>query len=1113
MIIKTLQQNFKPWFNQLGLAIVILLSCFSSAKSTHLLGGDITWTCDGAGNYVFQLRIFRDCSGPAISTAGQSIRVWNHPTLTQIPLNYVTQIDIAPNCSQVPGGPVEIDCPSGNPNAVEEFIFRSASTPITGIPPVGTGWAFTWDAFSRPNCDNLAAASTYGLTLRSFIYNNAGQNGSPCYDSSPQFATSPIYTVCAGTPFVFAQNAFDPNLDSLVFEFGQPLDQISAGVFNPPVFPGIVPYAAGYSVNNQLPDASFNAGNIPGTINAQNGNISFTSFTTGKFIIVTKVKSFRNGILISEVYRELLLVILACGINNPPVVTPPFAAGTSWTANYIAGENITFTLGSVDPELLQNGAAQSNTVTASSTQFGTNFTNTASGCLNAPCAVLNTTLPSIGMQGVSVDFSWQTSCDHLSSAGSTTPYTFQFHYADDFCSIPGVSNATVTINLLPPPPVAAPEIKCADVALNGDVTLTWISPTDPYNSFVEYQVYNGGTLIGTLPALGTTTFTHIGADAQNGMQTYHIETVSGCNGINITYSDTINTMFLTVTNPGNGTAQLVWNPLITPNILTSTGYYSIYREYPAGTWTLIDSVAYGQNIYFDTISICSDSINYKIEIGDAIGCVSTSSIDGATFSDLLAPYIPIIYNVTVDSTSGLVTVNWNVNPAGDTEGYIILQDLGGGNVIIIDTVWGINNTSYTNPGSVAGSQSDGYMIVAIDSCWSGNPAAPNTSASSSPHYSMYLTNVLDICEKSVTLSWNPYTTWPNGVLDYIIYVSENGSAFASIGTTTTTNFVHQNVNRGSTYCYLILATENGTGITSLSNRSCRFIAQPPTPLWNYLQNASVENGVIEVKTFEDLSVNVAGYRIERTEDLTQPFVPIGTIIPAGNPGVLTDLDADPNSRSYYYRAVVVDSCGDDAIISNHGRTIFLRIDVNDLLLINTLQWNPYSNWDGAVVEYRVYRSFNGVFDPSPIAVLPPTQYYYEDYVGDLLETKGEFCYYIEAVESLNAFGIAELSHSNLACGTMEPLLWVPNAFTVNGNNPIFKPVTGYVDFSNYSFKIFNRWGEIIFQTNDINAGWDGRRNDKLCPEEVYVWQIEFTDGSGKSFERRGFVTLLKPGAP
>lgn len=1090
-------------------ALALIMLCFvpTNSKATHLLGGDITWVCNGNGTYTFQLRIFRDCSGPSISTAGQSLRVWDHPTISQIPLTFISQTDISPNCTQVTGGSPEIDCAAGNPNAVEEYIFQSQAIAITGVPPA-QGYTFTWDAFSRPACDNLLNAATYGLTLRAVMYAVGGNPSDPCTDSSPQFTSSPLYTVCAGSPFVFQQNAFDPDVDSLVFSFGNPLDQIAGGVYNPPATPISVPYVPGYSVNNPLPDASFNAGNTGATINPSTGNISFTSFTTGKFIIVSKVQSYRNGQLISEVYREFLMVILTCQPNNAPVVVPPFAGGTSWNATFIAGQAINFSLNSVDPELLQDGSPQSNILTATGLQFGNNFTDPANGCLNAPCAVLNSALPLVGTQGTGVIFDWQSTCDHIPPGASSALYTFEFLFSDNFCSIPGYTAGTVSITLVPPPPVAAPELRCADVELNGDVTLTWAPPSDPYNTFVKYEVYNGGTLIGTIASIGTTTFTHVGADAQNGMQTYHVVSYSDCGSMHTMGSDTISTMFLQVNNPANGTAQLTWNPLLTPNLVTSTGYYQIYREFPAGTWTLIDSLPYGTNVYYDTITVCSDSINYKIEIGDQIGCISNSSINGKYFEDILAPYIPVITNVTVDSLTGLAQINWNVNAAGDTQGYIILQNQGG-NWVIIDTVLGINNTSFEYLLSQAGLTSESYGIAAFDSCFSGVPPTSNTSAMGTFHSSIFLTNSLNICERSVALSWTPYVNWPNGVLNYSVFASENGSAYTLVGTTTSSTFTHTNVNRGSVYCYLIIAEENITGVKSMSNKSCRFIAQPALPMWNYLQTATVENNSIEIRCFADLAATIQHYRIERTDDLSNPFVEVGTVSPVSNPTSYFDPDADPNSGSYYYRAIVVDSCGDDAGASNNGRTIFLSVDGNDLLAINTLQWNAYEDWDGTIVEYRIYRSINGIFDPAPIATVAPTQLYYEDDVNSFLSSTGEFCYYVEAVESLNSFGIAELSHSNIACTTIDPIVWVPNAFMIGGINEIFKPVLSYVDFNQYQLRIFDRWGEVVFQSNEVNQGWDGKYKNELCREGVYVWHIEFTDGSGEHFEKRGFVTLLK----
>ncbi len=87
--------------------------------------------------------------------------------------------------------------------------------------------------------------------------------------------------------------------------------------------------------------------------------------------------------------------------------------------------------------------------------------------------------------------------------------------------------------------------------------------------------------------------------------------------------------------------------------------------------------------------------------------------------------------------------------------------------------------------------------------------------------------------------------------------------------------------------------------------------------------------------------------------------------------------------------------------------------------------------------------------------------------------------------------------------------WIPNAFSPDGNsiNDVFKPVL--IGVSDYSFEIFNRWGEKIFATNDYKEGWDGTRSGKRCQQDVYVWKIQFVNEvSGKSEYHYGHVMLL-----
>ena len=1094
------------------LLVFLLLIIGGKAQCGHLMGGEITWECRGNGNFVFQLHVYRDCQGPALGTVGQQLLVWNHPTVTAIPLNFISQTDISPSCTSVAGGPLQISCSSASSGAVEEFIFESAEINLSGIPPI-TGWAFTWDDFSRNlSIDNLQSPGTYGITIRSYMYDFSGANTSPCYDSSPQFSISPPTIVCAGENVRFNFTAYDSDQDSLVFSFAEPLSDIVT-TFNPPVTPVAIPYVTGYSFTNPTPDGSINASNIPAVINPQTGEVNFTSFTIGNFVLVTKVESYRNGVKISEVYRDLQIAVVNCGINTAPDVTPPFAAGTSFSATVIAGTTVNFSLAAIDMEVLQNGTPQTVTINGTGSQFGTGFTNAAAGCNTPPCATLNNALPVSGSQAATVDFNWQTDCDHLSPDGTGYTYNFVFEITDDFCPVPGSVNPVISITVLPPSPVTAPEIKCANVAVNGDVTLTWSQPADPDNVFINYEVYEAGsnTLLATITNYNTLSYLHIGADAQNGSRSYYVKVNSGCNGQYSFQSNTVSSMFLNVNNPGNGTAILQWNALYSPNISTSTGYYYIYQEYPLGTWTMIDSVIYGTVSYIDTISICEDTINYKLIAEDLSGCISESSIDGENFTDVIPPDVPVIYFVTVDTLTGEATIIWNQNPDGDTEGYIILQNIAGNNVII-DTVWGITDTSYTYVSSLADMMSEGYQVAAFDSCWSGTPASPNTSAAGTIHNTIFASTALDICEQMVQISWNHYVNWNGGVDKYEVYTSENGSVYTLIYSGTNNVFNHQNVNRNSTYCYVVLAYAVNGGYISSSNKTCRFIYEPDQPDFHYLQVATVKSdGSVDLRLHSDLTASTSQFRFERSENATGPFDIIGYGTPTADPYTFNDPDAETGVRSYFYKAIAIDSCGDDAIESFVSKTIYLSVSADDIMLRNTLIWNFYEGWNGNIIEYRIYRGIDGVFDPVPVGTAASNIRFFEDDVSDLLETPGKFCYYVEAVENTNAFGIAELSTSNIACTVQDPLIYVPNAMVVGGVNDVFRPVISYSDYLTYTMRIYNRWGEIIFETNDVNTGWDGRRDGVPLKEGVYVWTIEIVDGAGRFIEKRGSITLLYDG--
>jgi len=84
---------------------------------------------------------------------------------------------------------------------------------------------------------------------------------------------------------------------------------------------------------------------------------------------------------------------------------------------------------------------------------------------------------------------------------------------------------------------------------------------------------------------------------------------------------------------------------------------------------------------------------------------------------------------------------------------------------------------------------------------------------------------------------------------------------------------------------------------------------------------------------------------------------------------------------------------------------------------------------------------------------------------------------------------------------------VPNAFTP-GHNAVLKAVR-MGDATLKSFVIYNRWGNKMFETSDINTGWDGSYNGKTQPMGVYVYTIEAVTPAGRKFTKQGNITLIR----
>lgn len=657
--------------------------------------------------------------------------------------------------------------------------------------------------------------------------------------------------------------------------------------------------------------------------------------------------------------------------------------------------------------------------------------------------------------------------------------------------------------------INSPVLHCVAVDSVGDVTLTWTLPSNLDPTFVNYDIYysfnqNGIYSVGATVTNSLQTSVTINGLGANSTRIYFYivtDTVTATNAS--TPIDTLSNIILNVINPGTGIAELQYNSIHTPNLPSSSGWYRIYREFPQYVWTEVDSTH--SLIAIDTITVCSDSLHYKIEITDDSGCTSVSNIDGGLFVNKIDPPFPIMDTVSVTSTNG-VSISWSRDRDNDVAGYVVYKRIGA-TWQPIATVAGINNTNLYVPNANPDSASIYFKVAAFDSCG-------NLGLSSNPQNTLYLIQAPDSCLSTNLLSWTAFNNLVPGVKQYNIYMSFDGLPFQLIGSTNsgTTSFLQTGLTNVGTYNYFVQVVDSlNPGITASSNIIKYEIYLQHVPKFSYLQTATVANNVSnEVSCYVDSTAHCSIYVLERSASASGSFLPVATANSIYQHVYFTDPSANPNQQSYYYKVITQNQCGINVDSSQVSQTMFLTAS-GDATGTNTLTWNDYSQWLNGVSNYSIYRNE----DSGPflnIANVPYTSAgtnVFRDDVSGVLQGQGIFSYYIVANEKPNGYPFIDTSASNIAQAYQDPRVYIPNAFVPNGKNSIFIPVFVFMDFTGYDLSIFNMWGQLMFETSDPTQGWDGKYEGRIAPEAVYVYHMIYTSSRGEYFERKGSVTLLK----
>ena len=210
----------------------------------------------------------------------------------------------------------------------------------------------------------------------------------------------------------------------------------------------------------------------------------------------------------------------------------------------------------------------------------------------------------------------------------------------------------------------------------------------------------------------------------------------------------------------------------------------------------------------------------------------------------------------------------------------------------------------------------------------------------------------------------------------------------------------------------------------------------------------------------------------------------------------TTLTADPSHSYKYggsYNVVFI-----AANVKNCIDTIVEKVIVED--------FKPFAGNDTIIVkgESVQFDATGGTnYSWSPGTNLNATDIY--NPLGYYPDT-GTFTYYVFVTSEFGCSGYDTIKVSVVN----QAEFFIPTAFTPNGDglNDLFRPVAvGYRSLT--YFRVFNRWGEMVYNSNILESGWDGNYDNHRAEMGTYYWEIAFVDRFGKQSTLKGDVTLVR----
>jgi gliding motility-associated-like protein len=129
-----------------------------------------------------------------------------------------------------------------------------------------------------------------------------------------------------------------------------------------------------------------------------------------------------------------------------------------------------------------------------------------------------------------------------------------------------------------------------------------------------------------------------------------------------------------------------------------------------------------------------------------------------------------------------------------------------------------------------------------------------------------------------------------------------------------------------------------------------------------------------------------------------------------------------------------------------------------------------------------------------------------DPIGLYTSETSSITYRVTATDTFGCYGTASVK---VTIAHTLPDIFVPNAFTPGTNsNSLFRPICVGISSLEY-FRVYNRWGQLLYSTSQMGQGWDGRIQGKLQESNAYLWILKGTDYTGRVISKKGTMMLIR----